>query len=164
MTGASARPCPHRLQVLCSVLVCRFRIYDTPQEAFSTSVEPQQPASTPAAAAQAAAAAAIPAESLTEEPPEAQAQLQAPESQAPHLQTQALPGHGAVVSGSNLSVKVRSRSSHGDSFGPALRIEEGELIYDYAWFPCMSAADPASCCFASTSRAHPVHLWDACTG
>jgi hypothetical protein len=25
-------------------------------------------------------------------------------------------------------------------------------VYDYAWFPGMSTADPVSCCFASTSR------------
>ena len=42
--------------------------------------------------------------------------------------------------------------------------QEGELIYDYAWYSGMSARDPASCCFATTSRAHPLHLWDACTG
>jgi hypothetical protein len=28
----------------------------------------------------------------------------------------------------------------------------------------MSAADPASCCFATTGSAQPVHLWDALTG
>lgn len=37
-------------------------------------------------------------------------------------------------------------------------------MYDYAWYSGMSAADPASCCFATTCRAHPIHLWDACTG
>ncbi|KAK9818157.1 hypothetical protein WJX72_007963 [[Myrmecia] bisecta] len=51
-----------------------------------------------------------------------------------------------------------------DSFPAALRIYEGETIYDYAWYPGMVASDPVSCCFASTSRAHPVHLWDVCTG
>lgn len=28
----------------------------------------------------------------------------------------------------------------------------------------MSAAEPASCCLATTGRAQPVHLWDALTG
>ena len=51
-----------------------------------------------------------------------------------------------------------------DALPAALRVRQGELIYDYAWFPLMSALDPATCCFASTSRAHPVHLWDACSG
>ncbi|KAG1668608.1 hypothetical protein FOA52_001477 [Chlamydomonas sp. UWO 241] len=52
----------------------------------------------------------------------------------------------------------------GDSLPVALRVQEGETIYDMAWYPLMSAADPATCCFATTSRAHPIHLWDACTG
>ncbi|KAL3137114.1 hypothetical protein ABBQ32_006692 [Trebouxia sp. C0010 RCD-2024] len=51
-----------------------------------------------------------------------------------------------------------------DSFPAALQIQEGELVYDYAWYSCMHTSDPASCCFATTSRAHPIHLWDACTG
>ena len=52
----------------------------------------------------------------------------------------------------------------GDSFPPALRIQEGETVYDMCWFPGMQASDPASCCFAATSRAHPIHLHDACSG
>jgi hypothetical protein len=31
-------------------------------------------------------------------------------------------------------------------------VHTGETVYDYCWFSGMSAADPASCCFASTSR------------
>lgn len=31
-------------------------------------------------------------------------------------------------------------------------VQEGELVYDYAWYSGMSAADPASCCFATTCR------------
>lgn len=57
-----------------------------------------------------------------------------------------------------------SSGSTGDSLTSALRVEEGETIYDYAWFSRMSVSDPVSCCFASTSRAHPIHLWDACSG
>jgi WD40 repeat protein len=52
----------------------------------------------------------------------------------------------------------------GDSFPPALRLHEGELIYDYTWFPGMIVSDPASCCFATASRGRPIHLWDACSG
>ena len=40
-----------------------------------------------------------------------------------------------------------------DSLEPALRMYEGETVYDYAWFPAMQALDPQSCVFASTSRA-----------
>ena len=45
-----------------------------------------------------------------------------------------------------------SLAAEADSFEPALRMAEGELVYDYAWFPAMQAADPVSCVFASTSR------------
>uniref|UniRef100_A0A023GJU8 WD repeat-containing protein 79 n=1 Tax=Amblyomma triste TaxID=251400 RepID=A0A023GJU8_AMBTT len=46
---------------------------------------------------------------------------------------------------------------------PVLRCTESGLVYDFAWFPGMSSADPATCCFASTSSGNPVHLWDAYT-
>uniref|UniRef100_T1J4T9 WD repeat-containing protein 79 n=1 Tax=Strigamia maritima TaxID=126957 RepID=T1J4T9_STRMM len=47
---------------------------------------------------------------------------------------------------------------------PVLKIREGELIYDYCWYPLMSSLDSATCCFASTCRNSPVHLLDAYTG
>uniref|UniRef100_A0A1D2AGF7 Telomerase Cajal body protein 1 n=2 Tax=Auxenochlorella protothecoides TaxID=3075 RepID=A0A1D2AGF7_AUXPR len=52
----------------------------------------------------------------------------------------------------------------GEAPPPPLGIPGGEAVYDYAWFPGTAAGDPASCCFASTGRGHPVHLWDACSG
>eukprot|EP00983_Pelagomonas_calceolata_P021556 675143-Pelagomonas_calceolata.AAC.2 len=39
-----------------------------------------------------------------------------------------------------------------DSLGVGLRVQEGETIYDFCWFPQMTATDPTSCCFASSSR------------
>ncbi|XP_015927710.2 telomerase Cajal body protein 1 [Parasteatoda tepidariorum] len=45
-----------------------------------------------------------------------------------------------------------------------LKFSEGELIYDYCWYPLMASNDPASCCFVSCSRNNTVHLWDAFTG
>jgi hypothetical protein len=45
-----------------------------------------------------------------------------------------------------------------------LSYAEGETVYDVAWYPGMSSAEPASCCFVSTARDHPVHLWCAYTG
>jgi WD40 repeat protein len=45
-----------------------------------------------------------------------------------------------------------------------LQVHEAETIYDYSWYPRMSSADPATCCFVSTSRDHPMHMWDAFTG
>ncbi|XP_065178596.1 telomerase Cajal body protein 1-like [Sycon ciliatum] len=45
-----------------------------------------------------------------------------------------------------------------------LSAREGELIYDYCWYPKMNSSDPVSCFFLSSCRDHPVHLWDAYTG
>ncbi|KAG0075243.1 Telomerase Cajal body protein 1 [Podila epicladia] len=47
---------------------------------------------------------------------------------------------------------------------PGIIIREGEVIYDMCWYPGMSTLDPATCCVLSSSRDHPVHLWDAFTG
>ncbi|KAL6423170.1 hypothetical protein ACFW04_010090 [Cataglyphis niger] len=49
-------------------------------------------------------------------------------------------------------------------FTPALTIKEGGLIYDACWYPFMNSWEPITCCFLSTSRESPVHLWDAFTG
>ncbi|KAF9346738.1 Telomerase Cajal body protein 1 [Mortierella sp. AD094] len=43
-------------------------------------------------------------------------------------------------------------------------IKEGEVVYDMCWYPAMNSQDPATCCVLSSSRDHPVHLWDAFTG
>ncbi|KAJ3676678.1 hypothetical protein LUZ60_004090 [Juncus effusus] len=51
-----------------------------------------------------------------------------------------------------------------DSYNAGLVINEGESVYDYCWYPYMSASDPTGCVFASTTRDHPIHLWDAITG
>jgi WD40 repeat protein len=46
----------------------------------------------------------------------------------------------------------------------ALQAKEGETVYDFCWYPLMNSSYPTSCCFISSSRDHPVHLWDAFTG
>lgn len=46
----------------------------------------------------------------------------------------------------------------------AVRAKAGDTIYDYDWYPAMDSSDPPTCCFISTSRDHPIHLWDAYTG
>ncbi|KQK13319.1 hypothetical protein BRADI_1g09320v3 [Brachypodium distachyon] len=51
-----------------------------------------------------------------------------------------------------------------DSYGASLQVNEGEPVYDFCWYPYMSVSDPSTCVFASTSRDHPIHLWDATTG
>ncbi|TMW66661.1 hypothetical protein Poli38472_013973 [Pythium oligandrum] len=45
-----------------------------------------------------------------------------------------------------------------------LQAKEGGAVYDYAWYPYMTSQDPATCIFISTSRDHPIHMWDAYTG
>ena len=40
----------------------------------------------------------------------------------------------------------------------------GDSIYDTAWYPLMNKQDDITCCFVTTSRDHPVHLWDCKTG
>ncbi|XP_068639454.1 uncharacterized protein [Aristolochia californica] len=51
-----------------------------------------------------------------------------------------------------------------DSYLSSLTVNEGESVYDYCWYPYMSASDPTTCVFASTTRDHPIHLWDAISG
>uniref|UniRef100_A0A0D9VYR5 Anaphase-promoting complex subunit 4 WD40 domain-containing protein n=1 Tax=Leersia perrieri TaxID=77586 RepID=A0A0D9VYR5_9ORYZ len=51
-----------------------------------------------------------------------------------------------------------------DSYGASIHVNEGEPVYDFCWYPYMSVSDPATCVFATTSRDHPIHLWDATTG
>nr|GEW97432.1 hypothetical protein [Tanacetum cinerariifolium] len=60
--------------------------------------------------------------------------------------------------------KTCSSAATEDSFPASLAITEGEAIYDYCWYPYMSASDPVSCVFATTTRDHPIHLWDTTTG
>lgn len=43
-------------------------------------------------------------------------------------------------------------------------IELGETIYDCAWYPLMSVANPPSCCALVSCRDHPIQLWDVITG
>lgn len=47
---------------------------------------------------------------------------------------------------------------------PAVTVREKETVYDYCWYPLMRSDMPSSCCFATTCRDHPVHLWDAWDG
>lgn len=50
------------------------------------------------------------------------------------------------------------------SFTAALTVKEGGLVYDTCWYPFMNSWEPATCCFLSTSKESPTHLWDAFTG
>ncbi|KAL0322246.1 UNVERIFIED_CONTAM: Telomerase Cajal body protein 1 [Sesamum calycinum] len=51
-----------------------------------------------------------------------------------------------------------------DSYGASLVVSEGESVYDYCWYPHMSSSNPDLCVFATSTRDHPIHLWDANNG
>ncbi|CAI8618137.1 unnamed protein product [Vicia faba] len=51
-----------------------------------------------------------------------------------------------------------------DSYAASLVMSEGESIHDFSWYPYMSGADPVTNVFATTTRDHPIHLWDASSG
>ncbi|KAH7516000.1 hypothetical protein FEM48_Zijuj10G0088100 [Ziziphus jujuba var. spinosa] len=51
-----------------------------------------------------------------------------------------------------------------DSYAADLFVYEGESVYDFCWYPYMSASDPITSVFATTTRDHPIHLWDATSG
>eukprot|EP00898_Chlorokybus_atmophyticus_P003145 jgi/Chlat1/3831/Chrsp26S03979 len=59
---------------------------------------------------------------------------------------------------------VELTTGFADTLAPALTVTEGETVYDFAWYSLMQATDLATCCFATTTREHPVHMWDAVTG
>ncbi|XP_031276764.1 telomerase Cajal body protein 1 [Pistacia vera] len=61
-------------------------------------------------------------------------------------------------------INACSLANEQDSFDANLVVREGESVYDFCWYPYMSASDPVSCVFASTTRDHPIHLWDATSG
>ncbi|KAL8151277.1 hypothetical protein V2J09_021085 [Rumex salicifolius] len=62
------------------------------------------------------------------------------------------------------SEQTGSFSDDKDSYASSLVITEGESVYDYCWYPYMNSADVTSCVFATTTRDHPIHLWDATSG
>ncbi|XP_059437677.1 uncharacterized protein LOC132170641 [Corylus avellana] len=70
-----------------------------------------------------------------------------------------LPDYGSGGDGSTWST-----ISDEDSYAANVVVNEGESVYDFCWYPYMSASDPVSCVFASTTRDHPIHLWDATSG
>lgn len=46
----------------------------------------------------------------------------------------------------------------------SLRMQAPDMIYDFSWYPFMNSSDPSTCCFLSTSRESPIHLYDAFNG
>lgn len=46
-----------------------------------------------------------------------------------------------------------------DNLPVSLYVDEGETVYDYAWYPGMLASELASCVFATSVRVRLL-LWD----
>ncbi|CAG8512173.1 15438_t:CDS:10 [Dentiscutata erythropus] len=63
----------------------------------------------------------------------------------------------------NLPLNIFNAKEEQDMM-PALCSHSGESVYECCWYPQMSSQDPDTCFFLSSSREHPVHLWDAYTG
>ncbi|KAL3627647.1 hypothetical protein CASFOL_029010 [Castilleja foliolosa] len=61
-------------------------------------------------------------------------------------------------------VNVPDSAPDSDSYLANLVVSEGESVYDYCWYPYMSTTNPDSSVFASSTRDHPIHLWDANSG
>ncbi|XP_022715988.1 telomerase Cajal body protein 1 isoform X2 [Durio zibethinus] len=66
--------------------------------------------------------------------------------------------------GSSDQVNAYPSVSEEDSYAAELVVSEGESVYDFCWYPYMSASDPVTCVFATSTRDHPIHLWDATSG
>ncbi|CCI50487.1 unnamed protein product [Albugo candida] len=45
-----------------------------------------------------------------------------------------------------------------------LQIKEPGSTNDMKWYPHMNSAYPSTCCFLTTSKDQPIHLWDAYSG
>lgn len=70
-----------------------------------------------------------------------------------------LPNYGNADNASTCSLDANE-----DSYAANIVVNEGESIYDYCWYPYMSASDPTTCVYATTTRDHPIHLWDSTSG
>ncbi|CAM0142304.1 unnamed protein product [Umbelopsis sp. WA50703] len=62
------------------------------------------------------------------------------------------------------SAEVFSEVPDGGQLVEVVQAKEAEPIYESCWYPLMNSQDPATCCFLTSARDHPVHLWDCTTG
>ena len=54
--------------------------------------------------------------------------------------------------GANQAKSDQGLASSAGTLPSVLRVDEGETVYDYAWYPGMLVSQPASCVFACTAR------------
>ena len=57
-----------------------------------------------------------------------------------------------------------AKGSSSPPWSPVLTMKESGTIYDFAWYPKMTSADPETCLLACTSQNQPIHLYDAYNG
>lgn len=55
----------------------------------------------------------------------------------------------------------QSPAGSSDTLQSVLQVDEGETVYDYAWYPAMLVSQPASCVFACSAR---VSILQNCLG
>lgn len=65
---------------------------------------------------------------------------------------------GPCASSTDAHGSLPALSACGDNWQAALRMPVGETVYDYCWYPRMSAQEPVSCCFAVSARVGPVRI------
>ncbi|XP_027346966.1 telomerase Cajal body protein 1 isoform X4 [Abrus precatorius] len=65
---------------------------------------------------------------------------------------------------SECDIPVAASNDESDSFAANVVMSEGESIHDFCWYPYMSSSDLVTNVFATTTRDHPIHLWDATSG
>eukprot|EP00397_Hematodinium_sp_SG-2012_P060295 GEMP01078347.1.p1 GENE.GEMP01078347.1~~GEMP01078347.1.p1 ORF type:complete len:335 (+),score=50.13 GEMP01078347.1:24-1028(+) len=68
---------------------------------------------------------------------------------------------GNFVLSNQEDTKMRVFRLEEDRLVDHAQICEGELIYDFTWFPNMRRDDHETMCFFTASRDHPIHLRDA---
>ena len=64
------------------------------------------------------------------------------------LPAEAIDGPG----GADQAKPDQGLASSADTLSSVLQVDEGETVYDYAWYPGMLVSQPASCVFACTAR------------
>lgn len=71
----------------------------------------------------------------------------------PHHVLQSACGSGEMPVGNEAtSILVPELEQEVDILNSTVQIQEGELVYDYAWYPHMTSSNPQTCCIASTCR------------
>lgn len=125
----------------------------------------RQPSASAKVSAKASAKVSASAAAAAEPVAEPVAEAPAPASAGFFKGVQYSPDSTCLLSNSaDNVVRLFEAEAAGGLAAPVLQYPHGGTVYDAKWYPRMDSGAPATCCFATTSRAHPVHLWDAFSG